>query len=266
MKSAIKKKLKELGWYYYLRYSRLFSLYQSLYKPAAVASHRREVDFYSPFLNQSELIFDVGAYDGHKTAAFLTLSKKIVCCEPDEENAHLLEIRFRRLRNRIFVEKKAVSEHAGTLAYHIHHPGSAFNTISNRWKDLLEADNGEKWNENIHFTASREIPCTTLDLLIQKWGIPDFIKIDVEGAELSVFKGLSTPVKAVSFESLWPEYQEPLRECMRLLSQLDHRYRFNIAVNEMLVLPEFATASEILHFLQQKALTHIEIVAKIQDS
>ena len=38
LKSYLKKALRKIGWYYYLRYSTLFSLYQSLFKPAAVQS------------------------------------------------------------------------------------------------------------------------------------------------------------------------------------------------------------------------------------
>jgi FkbM family methyltransferase len=220
------------------------------------------VSFYSSFLKSANLIFDIGAYDGHKTAAFLSLSKKIVCCEPDEENARLLRIRFRRQHARVFVEQVAIAENTGTRSYYIHHPGSAFNTISARWKNILEADDGKKWNENIHFTDKRDILCSTLDLMIAKWGQPDFIKIDVEGAELSVFKGLSVAVKAVSFESLWPEYREQMWECMQILARLDNNYRFNIAVDEKLVMPEFVTASSIVEFLQEKPLTHIEIIAR----
>lgn len=38
---------------------------------------------------------------------------------------------------------------------------------------------------NLHFS----VPTTTIDLLICKYGVPDFIKIDVEGAESFVLKG-----------------------------------------------------------------------------
>lgn len=52
-----------------------------------------------------------------------------------------------------------------------------------------------------------------LDALIEQWGRPDYIKVDVEGAELSVLQGLQPPVRFLSFEALlppgpWFDYQE----------------------------------------------------------
>ena len=48
---------------------------------------------------------------------------------------------------------------------------------------------------------------TTLDSLVSQYGVPSFIKIDVEGYEHEVIKGLSTPVKMICFE-FTPEFIE----------------------------------------------------------
>jgi FkbM family methyltransferase len=73
------------------------------------------------------LIFDIGAYDGHKTA-FLELADKVVSCEPDAHNFRTLRIRFRNCRSSVVLENKVVSDHPGRDIYYIHHAGSAFNT------------------------------------------------------------------------------------------------------------------------------------------
>ena len=60
---------------------------------------------------------------------------------------------------------------------------------------------------------------TTLDQLIAQHGLPDFIKVDVEGFELEVVQGLSRPVKLISLE--WtPEMTETLLGCIEHLSGL----------------------------------------------
>ena len=71
------------GWYEYIRYSNLFSLYTFLFKRQVIQVHRIEVSFYKSFLDNCPLIFDFGSYDGHKTAAFLEIADKVICCEPD---------------------------------------------------------------------------------------------------------------------------------------------------------------------------------------
>ena len=69
-----------------IKYSRLFRLYEYLCKRGIIAAHRKEVALYKCFLGSCRLIFDIGAYDGHKTAAFLELSDKVVAVEPDPHN------------------------------------------------------------------------------------------------------------------------------------------------------------------------------------
>jgi hypothetical protein len=40
----------------------------------------------------------------------------------------------------------------------------------------------------------------TLDSLIDEFGVPDYAKIDVEGFDLEVLRGLSRPIPLLSFE------------------------------------------------------------------
>ena len=52
---------------------------------------------------------------------------------------------------------------------------------------------------------SISVAMTTLDELIGEFGCPRFCKVDVEGFETEVFKGLSRPIPIISFEAIRAE-------------------------------------------------------------
>src|ERR1044071_5988844 len=144
IKKRIRNFLYKKGIYYPLKYSRLFHLYEQLFKPGTIKQQRGEISFYKSFLPTCKLIFDIGANDGHKTEAFLNISEKVISCEPDKENFKLLQVRFRNKKTRVIIENKALSDKEGEAELHIHHPGSAFNTLSHKWQLLLEKDGEDR--------------------------------------------------------------------------------------------------------------------------
>lgn len=266
MMKPLREFLKKAGYYEYLRYSFLFRLYTRLVKRQVIKEHKKEVAFYKTFLpNHCALIFDIGAYDGHKTAAFLEIATKVVCCEPDAHNFRTLRIRFRNSRSSVFLENKAVSDLPGTDTYYIHHAGSAFNTLNPKWKQILEADGESRWNEKIRFSEEVSIQLTTLDELIGQYGKPGFIKIDVEGYELTVLKGLSQKIPFISFECLLPDCKAELLDCLAHLYQLDNRVVFNAAFEERLELAHFLSYHDMVNWVNNKAISRcFEIVAKME--
>jgi len=263
MKEQIKSILKKLNLYEYLKYSNLFYLYEKILKPDVAEGKKREISFYTSFLTSCNLIFDIGANDGHKTEAFLRISKKVVCCEPDEKNFRTLQIRFRNKRDRVLLEKLALGSSETTTNMFIHHPGSAFNTLNEKFKKVTEADELTKWNEKIQFHSKRKVRLTTLDNVIAKYGRPFFIKIDVEGYELEVIKGLNQPIPFITLECLLPEFSEELEQIITLLSKLDTNVKFNISVHEQLILKEYISNTEIRNFLESFNQNHFELVVKM---
>jgi len=264
MKERLKRTLKARGIYDALKYSKLFHLYTFFFKRNVLRQHKKEVALYKAFLGPCDLIFDIGAYDGHKTAAFLELSKTVVSCEPDPANFKLLKTRFRNRKKRVKLQEVALSDHVEEKTFFVHQRGSAFNTLNPGWKEILEKDDLTRWNEKISFLPENNIRVrtTTLDLLIGQYGAPDFIKIDVEGYEQEVFGGLSQKVPCVSFECLLPEFKEGIRSILERLISFDPATRFNVIHDELLLFPVFVDYEGILRWLDKEEHFSFDLVAK----
>jgi hypothetical protein len=92
---------------------------------------------------------------------------------------------------------------------------------SGRFKDY-------QWKE------TEKVSSTTLDLLIAEYGLPRFIKIDVEGYEPEVLRGLSEPVPFLSFE--WtPEFSSAMVESLDHLESIG-RIETNYSLGESMEL------------------------------
>jgi hypothetical protein len=104
---------------------------------------------------------------------------------------------------------------------------------------------GHRWQ-----TAST-VRTTTLDALCEKFGQPALVKIDVEGHEAAVLRGLSVPIRLVSFE-FTAEMLQSAYDCLERLEQIGS-YRYNYSPFESLQfqLPEWAGLADIRMLLSR---------------
>jgi hypothetical protein len=84
--------------------------------------------------------------------------------------------------------------------------------------------------EHVRWDDAETVPVTTLDALIAAHGTPRFVKIDVEGHEAAVLRGLSRPVPWVAFEFL-PAALDVAAAAAGRLAALGP-YRFTVALGE----------------------------------
>lgn len=68
-------------------------------------------------------------------------------------------------------------------------------TLSSAFVEMARR-NGHNWDA----AATEDVAVTTLAALIAEFGRPDFIKVDVEGHDLEVLRGLDVAVDLLSFE------------------------------------------------------------------
>ena len=108
-------------------------------------------------------------------------------------------------------------------------PGSAVNTISRKWADELK-EHKESFKHGhcgLDFARSEQVETTTVEELMKLYGAPYFIKIDVEGHELSVLGGMQQPVPFLSFEVNLRTFRQEGKDCVQVLHRLKQDGCFN---------------------------------------
>jgi FkbM family methyltransferase len=232
-------------------------------------SLRQHVHFYDRVLEgfgRGALIFDIGANNGDKTDIFLRLGARVIAVEPDETCSKTLKDRF--LKYRIFpqtvsVDRRAVSNQVATAEMLFDGPASAVNTLSRKWAEDLKKNKASFAHGHcgLEFTHVKLVQTTTLQELIAKYGLPFFVKIDVEGHELNALRGLQWPVPYLSFEVNLPEFRSEGEECIGVLKNLAPIGRFNYTSDctRGLTLENWVSPDEISIALNRCSERSIEI-------
>lgn len=148
------------------------------------AAFLEDVDLYRSLLPLGALCFDVGAQTGEKSEALLAAGGRVVAFEPNP--VVLRELRARCGHHRHWVLVAAALGSRASIATLYAHASSGQSSLHQAWQgDVI---------------GTYQVPVETLDSAIERFGRPAYCKIDVEGWELEVLKGLTQPVPLISFE------------------------------------------------------------------
>jgi FkbM family methyltransferase len=159
------------------------------------------------------MFFDIGAHVGRWSLDNLSNASKIISVEADPQTFGSLVATCRGKTN-IICENYAVCDNSGAdITFYRSTSTSVISTINRNWL----TDPSSRFN-NYPF---EEIKCKTItiDSLIEKYGIPELIKIDVEGGEFQCIRSLTQKVKHLCFE--WAsETNEITIKCLDYLQAL----------------------------------------------
>lgn len=181
---------------------------------------------YRRFLCGGDLAFDIGAHVGDRTASFRRLGARVVALEPQPLCGRVLRLLYGR-DPMVAVVGAAAGEHRGRIVLHVNQANPTVSTAANEF--IAAADGAIGW-EGQTWDTRIAVDVVTLDRLIATYGEPRFVKIDVEGMELAVLRGLTYRVPALSFEFTTIQRHVALA-CMERLAALG-AYRFDAALGE----------------------------------
>lgn len=223
---------------------------------------REMAAFYRAFFSKGDLCFDLGANVGEVTDVMLKLGATVIAVEPQESCLKILRRKYAGNRQVTIIERAVGSiEKEDDLM--ICEETAEASTLSALFAATYSPIS------RLHYLTTERVKVTTLEQLILEHGVPRFCKIDVEGYEPEVFKGLKTPIRFISFEFNNQLLFDTL-SCLRMLSALA-AYQCNFIKYEhmKLVLPDWLEIDDFSNQLGDLISDDIltgEIIVRLKSS
>jgi FkbM family methyltransferase len=144
---------------------------------------------------RQDLIFDIGCHKGEDSALYLKKGFRVVAVEANPTLCGELRHRFASeiARGQFTLVENAIAAKPGHIEFYINTMHSIWGTIRS---DRIDRDAANITMISVH--------AVTFGSLLQRYGIPRYLKIDIEGADMLCLQGLlpfSDKPDFVSFES-----------------------------------------------------------------
>jgi FkbM family methyltransferase len=195
------------------------------------AEHDAAMDaFYARFVGPGDLVFDIGAHVGDRVGSFRRLGARVVAVEPQPLCIRAVRAIYAGDAD-VTVVEAVCGEHEGIVKLYVN---SANPTVSTASPEFVRAADGARGWQDQTWDSDIDVPAVTVDRLIDTYGEPSFVKIDVEGFESAVLAGLSRTVPALSFEFTTIE-RDVAQRCIERATALGFT-SYNVSLGESMVL------------------------------
>ena len=202
--------------------------------------------FYQQFIKPGDVVFDVGANLGNRAKVFLALGAKTIGFEPQPFCQSILRDGIVDQPD-FHLECCALGTEPGSAEMYVSN-AHTISSMSRSWIRDVQASgrfSEYQWNETI------QVPVRTLDQMIDQYGTPSFVKVDVEGFELAVVSGLSKPIGAISLEFV-PEHLENTLGCLDRLAAIGPmEFRYSLWNNMQWAMDQWVDVASIKSMLQE---------------
>ncbi len=156
------------------------------------------------------LIFDIGFNVGEFTQTCFNKYKdcNIIAVEANPTLVKLASPHFFTNYNFTLHNNLVSDKMNEEINFYVSPNTTGVSTASTQFMENSRFTKGSKNLEknSIKWEAPIKVESITIDSMIERYGIPDLIKIDVEGYELSVLKGLTQKVNDICWE--WHEEED----------------------------------------------------------
>lgn len=175
------------------------------------------------------LVFDIGANVGQTIEFFLSHAKKIVAFEPNPGLYN--ELRYKFDRKNVVLDQRGISNSVGNKVFNI----SNLHTLSTFSSDWIK---NSRFSDTFDWDLELEVETTTLNNVLDEYGIPDYIKIDIEGHEFDVLTSFDRLLETTIIAFEWVE-----EENEKLIKIIEHLYnlgykKFHLAFDDKILMDE----------------------------
>ena len=198
------------------------------------------------------LAFDIGANCGRKTWAMRQLGAKVVAVDPllAFQSEFVPEFFWRWSEDPMVLPVARAVSTERTVELAINRFMPYVSSTDKNW--MTKSAHAPKFKQPYYVETSlirRKVQGITLDALINVYGSPRFMKVDVEGAEDLVMGTLSQPVPAFNME--FHQDWIPTRAIRHMEAMGTYIWNYALGNQGQFVLVDWVTSKQLLAYLKQ---------------